>query len=75
MKAIEQIIAGYVSLMNRQALEQLRDHRQRLLDDVRTHSVPGFSPSVVNETLREEIELIEGALARFDEDGSPAAGA
>ncbi|WP_342728590.1 hypothetical protein AAFG07_19055 [Bradyrhizobium sp. B097] len=69
MKAIEQIIAGYVSLKNRQALEQLRDHRQHLLDDVRTHSVPGFSPSVVNETLAEEIELIEGALARLDEDG------
>ncbi|MGF6309881.1 hypothetical protein ABIB82_004122 [Bradyrhizobium sp. i1.8.4] len=68
MKAIEQIIAGYVSLKNRQALEQLRDHRQRLLDGVRTHSVPGFTPSVVNGTLREEIELIEAALARFDED-------
>ena len=69
MNAIEQIIAGYVSLKNRQALEQLRDHRQQLLDDVRTHSVPGFRPSVVNETLVEEIELIEGALARFDEHG------
>ena len=69
MKAIEQIIAGYVSLKNRQALEQLRDHRQHLLDDVRTHSVPGFRASVVNETLAEEIELIEGALARFDEGG------
>ncbi|UFX42394.1 hypothetical protein HAP47_0024405 [Bradyrhizobium sp. 41S5] len=69
MKAIEQIIAGYVLLKNRQALEQLRDHRQHLLDDVRTHSVPGFGPSVVNDTLAEEIELIEGALARFDEGG------
>ncbi|PDT70301.1 hypothetical protein [Bradyrhizobium sp. C9] len=69
MKAIEQIIAGYVSLKNRQALEQLRDHRQHLLDDVRTHSVPGFWPSVVSDTLSEEIELIEGALARLDEDG------
>ena len=71
MKAIEQIIAGYVSLMDRQALQELRDHRRRLLDDVRTHSVPGFSPSIVDETLREEIELIEGALARFDEAASP----
>ncbi|MHC2461890.1 hypothetical protein [Bradyrhizobium embrapense] len=69
MKAIEQIIAGYVSLKNRQALEQLRDHRRQLLDDVRTHSVPGFRPSVVSDTLSEEIELIEGALARLDEGG------
>jgi hypothetical protein len=68
MKAIEQIIAGYVSLKNRQALEEIRDHRQRLLDSVRTHSVPGFGPSVVNDTLREEIDLIEAALARFDDD-------
>ncbi|WP_076858130.1 hypothetical protein [Bradyrhizobium mercantei] len=68
MNAIEQIIAGYVSLKNRQKLEELRDHRQRLLDDVRASSVPGFKPSVVHDTLREEIELIEAALARFDED-------
>ena len=67
MKAIEQIIAGYVSLKNRQALEELRDHRQRLLDGVRAYNVPGFKPSVVNDTLAEEIELIEEALARFDE--------
>lgn len=68
MKAIEQIIAGYVSLEKRQALEEIRDHRQRLLDDVRTRSVPGFTPSVLEDTLREEIELIEAALARFDGD-------
>ena len=67
MKAIEQIIAGYVSLRNRQALEELREHRQRLLDGVRTYSVPGFKTSVVHDTLSEEIELIEEALARFDE--------
>ncbi|MCC8982544.1 hypothetical protein [Bradyrhizobium acaciae] len=67
MKAIEQIIAGYVSLKNRQALEELREHRRRLLDGVRAYSVPGFRPSVVDDTLSEEIELIEGALAHFDE--------
>ncbi|MGY4479744.1 hypothetical protein [Bradyrhizobium sp. USDA 3364] len=68
MNAIEQIIAGYVSLKDRHRLEELRDHRQRLLDGVRAYSVPGFKPSVVNDILREEIELIEAALARFDED-------
>ena len=67
MNAIEQIIAGYVSLRNRQALEELREHRQRLLEGVQAHSVPGFRPTVVNDTLREEIELIEAALARFAE--------
>jgi hypothetical protein len=68
MKAIEQIIAGYVSLKDREALKQLKHHRQLLLDDVRIHSVPGFKPSVVSDILGEEIELIETALARFDED-------
>ncbi|MGF6313425.1 hypothetical protein [Bradyrhizobium sp. I1.14.4] len=70
MRAIEQIIAGYVSLNDRQALEEVRDHRQRLLDDVRTRQVPGFKLSVLEDILREEIELVEAALARFDDDGT-----
>ncbi|MGF6427304.1 hypothetical protein [Bradyrhizobium sp. Pha-3] len=68
MKAIEQIVAGYVALKDRQVLEKLRHHRQQLLDDVQVHSIPGFKPSIVSDILREEIEVIEAALARVDED-------
>lgn len=63
MKAIEQIIAGYVSLKDRRALEGIRDHRRRLLQETRMRSVSGFHPSTVIETLQEEIDLIEAALA------------
>ncbi|QIG95974.1 MULTISPECIES: hypothetical protein [unclassified Bradyrhizobium] len=64
MKAIEQIVAGFVSLKDRQALEKLKHHRRQLLDDVQTH---GVGPSVVSDILRGEVEIIEAALARFDE--------
>jgi hypothetical protein len=67
VKAIEQIVAGFVSLKDRQALEKLKHHRRQLLDDVQTHDVPGFGPSVVSDILRGEVEIIEAALARFDE--------
>ena len=30
-KAIENIVAGYVTLKNREALQEMREHRQRLL--------------------------------------------
>ncbi|MFQ3453771.1 hypothetical protein PMN64_10695 [Bradyrhizobium sp. UFLA01-814] len=66
MKAIEQIIAGYVSLKDRRALEEIRDHRERLLNETRMRSVAGFSPSTLIDILREEIELIEAALSGFE---------
>ena len=70
MKAIEQFVAGNISLKDRQALEKLRHHRQQLLDDVQMHSIPGFKPSIVSDILREEIDVIEDALARVGEDRS-----
>jgi hypothetical protein len=66
MRAIEQIIAGYVFLKDRQSLEDIRDHRKWLLNEIRPHGVPGFNPSTVNETLQEELELVEAALANLE---------
>ena len=66
MKAIEQIIAGYVFLKDRQSLEDIRDHRQRLLHEVRQRSIAGFNPSTVNDTLQEELDLVEAALAQLE---------
>lgn len=66
MKAIEQIIAGYISLKDHRALNELLNHRRRLLEETRMHSVPGFNPSTVIDTLQEEINLVEAALARLE---------
>ncbi|WP_426442490.1 hypothetical protein [Bradyrhizobium genosp. P] len=66
MKAIEQIIAGYVFLKDRQSLEDIRDHRQRLLSEIRLHSFSGFNPAAVNETLQEELDLVEAALVDLE---------
>ncbi|MHC2463512.1 hypothetical protein [Bradyrhizobium embrapense] len=42
MKATEQIIAGYVSLQDREAFKTLKRQHQQLLDDVRIHGVSWF---------------------------------
>ncbi|MGF6313298.1 trans-2-enoyl-CoA reductase [Bradyrhizobium sp. i1.8.4] len=44
MKAMEYIIAGYVSLKDRGVLEEIVDQRERLLNETRMRSVPCFSP-------------------------------
>ncbi len=57
MNAIEQIIAGYVSPRESSSAGryELREHRQRLLERCSSSQSPGFRPTVVNDTLREEI--------------------
>ncbi|WP_050995066.1 hypothetical protein [Bradyrhizobium liaoningense] len=66
MKAIEHVINGYVFLKDRQALEEIRDHRKQLLNETRMHAIAGFNPTTVSDTLQEEIELVEAALARLE---------
>ena len=34
-EAIKNIVAGYMTLRNRQALQDIRDHRKRLLNESR----------------------------------------
>jgi hypothetical protein len=43
-KAIEHIVTGYSTLKNRKALEEIRDHRRRLLNEnrMRSNSVLNF---------------------------------
>ena len=64
-KAIEHIVTSYSTLKNRKALEEIRDHRRRLLNEnrMRSNSVLNFE-RVTNE-LQEEISIVEAALSRL----------
>ena len=66
-KAIEQIVANYVTLKNRQALQEIRDHRQRLLHNSRMHSGSWVSVEGLNSVLQEEISIVDAALSGLEE--------
>jgi hypothetical protein len=66
-KAIEQIVANYVTLKNRQALQEIRDHRQRLLQNSRMHSGSWVSVEGLNSVLQEEISIVDAALSGLEE--------
>ena len=66
-KAIENIVAGYVTLKNRQALEEIRDHRQRLLQNSRMHAGSWVSVESLTSALQEEISIVDAALKGLEE--------
>jgi hypothetical protein len=67
-KAIEHIVAGYVTLKNREALQGIRDHRQRLLHESRMHSGSWVSVESLNSVLEEDISIVDAALSGLQED-------
>jgi len=67
-KAIEHIVAGYVTLKNREALQEIRDHRQRLLHNSRMHSGSWVSVESLNSVLQEDISIVDAALSGLQED-------
>ncbi|QDW36913.1 hypothetical protein FFI89_007010 [Bradyrhizobium sp. KBS0727] len=70
-KAIEHIVAGYSTLKNREALEEIRDHRRRLLMKNRMSAAnSGFNLDRIASDLQEEISIVEAALSRFQDRGS-----
>lgn len=66
-KAIETIVAGYVTLKNRQALQEIREHRQRLLHESRMHTGTWVSVASLTSTLQEEINIVDAALEGLEE--------
>ena len=70
-KAIEHIVAGFSSLKNRKALEEIRDHRRRLLNDYRMRSGSGLNFDWINAELQEEIGVVEEALAKLEDQQQP----
>jgi hypothetical protein len=69
-KAVEHIVAGYVTLKNRQALEEIREHRQRLLHDSRMHTRTWVSVESLTSALQEEINIVDAALKGFEEEAT-----
>jgi hypothetical protein len=69
-KAIENIVAGYVTLKNRQALEEIRAHRQRLLQNSRMHAGSWVSVKSLTSALEEEISIVDAALEGLQEEGA-----
>ena len=65
--AIELIVEGYVRLNNRQALEELRIHRERLAADLKYRQSQGdafdYSKSITQ--IEEEIAVIEAGLKKL----------
>ena len=66
-KAIETIVAGYVTLKNRQALQEIREHRQRLLHESRMHTGTWVSVASLTSVLQEEINIVDAALEGLEE--------
>lgn len=71
-KAIEHIVAAYSTLKNRVALEEIRNHRKRLLMENRMSAASsGFNLSRIDDQLQEEINVVESALAVLNGDVQP----
>ena len=65
--AIEQIVNAYVQLKNRDALEELRIHRQKLIADLnRVRSDLNFNSSLALLSMAEDIAAIDAGFERLD---------
>ena len=62
-EAIQKIVDAYVGLNNRQALEELRMHRQRLAMNLKTRTGYDFSLPLLQ--VEDELAVIEIGLDRL----------
>ena len=63
--AIELIVDGYVRLNDREALDDLRMQRRKLVADLNVST--GIDPTRMIRQIEEDIVVIEAGLARLDE--------
>ena len=69
-KAIENIVAGYVTLKNREALREMREHRQRLLHESRMHTGSWVSVESLSSVLQQDLNVIDAALSGLQEEAT-----
>lgn len=61
--SIEAIVSAYVRLKNRQALENMRELRQQLLEGLQSTS--GIDASQSRESILEDLQAIEEGLEQL----------
>ena len=69
-EAIQKIVDVYVRLDTRQALEDLRTHRQRLVMNLKARTGYDFSLPLLQ--VEDELAIIETGLERLAEAAQPA---
>jgi hypothetical protein len=69
-EAIQKIVDVYVRLDNRQALEDLRMHRQRLVMNLKARTGYDFSLPLLQ--VEDELAIMETGLERLAEAAQPA---
>ena len=64
-EALKLIVDGYLSLKNREAIEDLRAHRQRLRKQLEERTPGGIDAGPTMQLFDEELHVIQAALASF----------
>ena len=64
-EAVKLIVAAYVGLKDRQALEEIREHRQRMRKSLQEKAGGAFDMSKFIQTCDEEIEIVEAGLGKL----------
>jgi hypothetical protein len=65
--SIERIVDAYVRLRNRSALEELRDRRQRLVDDLNElQSSSVFDSNLALRSMAEDLVAINAGVERLE---------
>jgi hypothetical protein len=64
-EAIKSIVNGYFSLGDRVALEEIRNHRQRLRKQLVDQPPSWVDPSSTIRLLDEDLQVVEDALKRL----------
>jgi hypothetical protein len=62
-EAMRSIASHYVRLKDRVALERLRDHRNKLLQDYRIHMAQGFRVETLETALQGDLDALDEALS------------
>jgi hypothetical protein len=67
--AVEQIANGFVRVKDRAALERMREHRSRLLQEYQMRSAQWFRSEVLETCLQDDLAVLDAALSRLQSSG------